>query len=216
MLLDHSSFDRAHQVAFEANKARLARRWFSAIPFSPKLCLSDRAVQFGLALRTLATTGQQNCPRCYAPPSLGHYETCRQRDHHYIRRHNAARDALARALRSAPDTRVIVEPRVEERHGALRTDLRIIGRGAPNGAVVEVDLTFTSLATQAARQWLHHSSSEAAWQWGSTQGAKWCTEQHLEMCAREKCKKYVGMASTDFVPLVFSLDGIEAKDTHQA
>ncbi|KAL9937131.1 hypothetical protein V8E36_004366 [Tilletia maclaganii] len=202
MLLDHSSFDRAHQVAFEANKARLARRWFSAIPFSPKLCLSDRAVQFGLALRTLATTGQQNCPRCYAPPSLGHYETCRQRDHHYIRRHNAARDALARALRSAPETRVIVEPRVEE--------------PAPNGAVVEVDLTFTSLATQAARQWLHHSNSEAAWQRGSAQGAKWCTEQHLEMCAREKCKKYVDMASTDFVPLVFSLDGIEAKDTHQA
>ncbi|KAE8241548.1 hypothetical protein A4X03_0g8133, partial [Tilletia caries] len=208
-----SRLTREEAMTVRANAWRLSRRWMTTIPFTTKTRLSDRLVQVGMHLRTLIRHPHPKCPSCGLPNEHAHDDICRSRVHHYTSRHNKVRDLFARVLRETKDTQVIVEPRVEERFGQERTDLRVAGTGAPTGSVVEFDITFTSLATKRAREWMVMEAGDLEWGKGNKAGATWSTEQYLEEQARAKVAKYLGKTSTAFKPMVFSLDGVEGQDT---
>ena len=103
---------------------------------------------------------------------------------------------------------------MEERHGQNRSDMRVTGPAAPNGGLVEYDLTCVSVHTLEAQQ--RHTAregKEVMAEHGFSEGVRKAVRMHMDWKAERKVKKYTGIITEAFMPLVVTLEGAMTRET---
>ncbi|CAD6938899.1 unnamed protein product, partial [Tilletia laevis] len=108
----------------------------------------------------------------------------------------------------------VIEPRIEERASQHRSDMRVSGPAAPSGGLVEYDLTCISVHSKDART-KHRSREvkEVMEEHGFRAAVEKVVELQMEAAAEKKRKKYAGIITLAFQPLVITLDGTLNKET---
>ncbi|KAE8217098.1 hypothetical protein CF319_g8737 [Tilletia indica] len=209
-LEEEKDYDRAKTVS--GGSSLLSWLWMVSTPYDISTTLSNNALSVGLWNPSLLAAPRPTCPDCGEVYIHGHDDTCRPRMHRRTKRHDGIRNLLAAAIRRIKDSTVIIEPRIEERLSQHRSDMPVSGPAAPG--LVEYDLTCISVHSKDAR--LKHRSKEVKevlGELGFRAAVEKVIELQMEARAEKKRRKYAGIITLAFQPLVITLDGTLSKET---
>jgi hypothetical protein len=189
--------------ALADNQNDLALVWLRVIPYNNFTKLPSRDISVGLHILTLLPGHLSVCRYCFQHNELGHDETCQRRENLRTFRHESLKKTIAWYLKLVEKTEVEVEPHVP--NSLDRTDIRIRGKASFLQESCEIDLTITSVFSQAVPV----VDSSAANPWA---GVVDQIERHLHGRARIKVNNYAGRTATSFHPLVLSSGGTLHKE----
>lgn len=206
-------------VTLAENCTYLGRRWLDTIPFNSTTTIQGRVVERGLMGRTLCPVDQP-CPLCHSRMGLGHSEVCAKGAGQRTALHDNVKRVLARFLRRAQDTQVVMEPSVGLRpardgtslvdeNGRRRTDLRVMGDASLRGDASDIDISFasghTARASIVARMQAIAAIRAAK---GPVAAAEATVQQVLEERATAKRRTYEALSAHAFLPVVLSPGGV--------
>ena len=204
---------------FGDQQNKLHKAWMTALPTSRGLRLNDRAVGNGLRQSTLMRVQEvAACNRCGEPSTLNHQETCSEGTNQRTYRHDALKRLLENLLTKGCPERlnvVTVEDRVEDpvedaMQGAMcRTDLRIIGKDAPNETGNDTDVTFTAVTAYRLQVAPARLRAEIIEEKKEETLSDLCIKKRYDY----KMNRYNGKTLYPFVPLVFTTGGSTDKGT---
>jgi hypothetical protein len=217
-----AGMDDLERKSMVENASSLGRSWLGASPLTPSTRLDNFQLSTALHYRLLVFPDSCNyCGRqglLLGTGSLGHDELCRdpKRPRWTITRHNVIVNALADAIKSVKDTRVIVEPATTD-HGSLRrNDLLVFGSAALGNATTEHDVKVYSILGDKVHKTTGKTQNRVT-VGPSASGSFWAKtlvqlQRYLDSVVRETGKRAPGSVGK-FSALVFSPGGLVEEGT---